>query len=197
VKRSCLLQRARVDPSLRQLVGMAREPPLEALRACFQVELQREDVWPHGEGLIRVEVRLAQTFRACRQVERITVPVQDGLRVRDDFQRRPAASFRQENRRKTDLFCVAGIHPCTAGPSDQLCAQADAKRRLSGGDPIFEKLELLGNEGKPVFLIRTHWAAEHDQQRRAHWIERPKLVLSGVVVVDLVPSAEERLLEGA
>ena len=72
-----LPKRAGSDPSLRQLDRMAHQPGLDAPRVRLDVELEAEQLGPLLEGLDRAVARECKRFAGRRQIEIVTVPMQD------------------------------------------------------------------------------------------------------------------------
>src|SRR5581483_4611242 len=94
------------------------------------MELQAIDVRAGAICLIPAVVRPREVLRPKRQVERLTVPVENGLRSGESGEE-PVRScrFSEANRRETDLFHRIWVHPRSECLCDQLRAEAYAQYR--------------------------------------------------------------------
>jgi hypothetical protein len=154
------------------------------------MELQRQQIAPAPERLVRIDMARCQQFDIARQIERIAMPVQHRHAV-DMAQR--AGLVVNSDRMKAQFARAAGIDPRTQRGGHHLRPETHPQRRPVGIEPACQPPQLAGDPRMRVLFIDPHRPAHHDHQIGAGEVVAGKIGVAHIDAIDLVSGRLDRI----
>ena len=101
---------------------------------------------------------------ACRQIERVPMPVQDGGHALHQLrQTGPPPSGAGLSRRPSDLLVGSREHLGPQGAGHELSAKADSQGREICHETPLQQAQLVGQEGIVMFLVGPYRTPKNDE----------------------------------
>jgi len=132
----------------------------------------------------------SQPLGASRQVERLPMPVEDGLGGDAAEECVARRGFGEVQIEPADFLDGVTVHPGAQTPGQELRPETNPQHRLVARHCLGDQVQFLVNVGQAV--IRRHWATENNQGRVSGDIGRPDSghVQIGVVQPDVALSQQ-------